>query len=94
MARRILVRIGFLGWLVLTFADFGALAATELSRNWQYDGKTCQGREIVIDDQKVVIVTPNGQTQEFGRKMLSSSAYCMVHPSLLARTRDREKQKT
>ena len=47
-----------------------ALLASEEQRTWKYDGESCQGRAIVMDDQRVVIVQPDGQTKGLLRDRL------------------------
>jgi len=48
------------------------LSASEEQRTWKYDGEGYEGRAIVIDDQRVVIVQPDGQTKDLARDRLSA----------------------
>ncbi len=59
------------GFLVFTSCCC-VLRASEEQRMWKYEGASYQGRLIVIDDQRVVIVMPDGQTKEFVCDKLST----------------------
>lgn len=49
------------------------LQASEKQRTWKYDGEDYEGRAIVIEDQRVVIVQPDEQTKDFVRDRLSAN---------------------
>ncbi len=60
-------RVGFLIFVLCCTV----LQASEEQRMWKYDGESYEGRAIVIDDQRVVIVRPDGQTKVLVRDRLS-----------------------
>ncbi len=62
------LRAGFLVFVLFC----PVLRAVEEQRTWEHDGASYEGRAIVIDDRRVVIVRPDGQTKDLLRDNLSA----------------------